>query len=70
MDSAGPADQTVKVKASEKLEKYLNLERKKLWNIKVTVIPILVRDFGTFPKSLKKKTEVSGRIETILATVL
>ena len=42
MDFAVPADQWVKFKENEKKNKYLDFswELKKLWNMKVTVIPI------------------------------
>ena len=43
---------TVKLKKSEKKDKYLDLPRglKKLWNMKVTFIPILIVAFGTVTK--------------------
>ena len=53
--------------------KYLNLARelKKLWNMKVTIIPILIGAFGTVTKELLKglkDLEVGGRVETIQTT--
>ena len=44
MDFAVPADHSVKLLESEKRYKYLDLasEQDKLWNIKVTVIPLIV----------------------------
>ena len=44
LDFAIPANHRVKRKESEKRDKYLDLARelKKLWNIKVTVIPIVI----------------------------
>ena len=47
MDYAVPADHRVKLKESEKRDKYQDLDRElekknKLWNIKETVIPILI----------------------------
>ena len=49
MDFAVPADHRIKLKEWEKKDKYLNLARdlKKLWNMKVTIIPIVIRAFGT-----------------------
>ena len=48
------------------IDKYL--EQKKLWNMKVIVIPIIVGAIGMVPKGLKKKRlnkqEIRGRIET------
>ena len=43
MDFAVSADHRVKLKESEKKDKYLDLARelKKLWNMKVTIIPII-----------------------------
>ena len=58
MDFAVPADHRVKLKENEKMDKYLDLARelKKLWNMKVKVIPIVVGALGTAPKKLGKKT--------------
>ena len=42
MNFAVPADRRIKIKESEKKNKYLDIARelkKKQWNIKVTVIP-------------------------------
>ena len=54
-----PTDQRVKLKESEKKDKYLDLARelKKLWNMKVTIIPILIGVFDTATKSLVKWME-------------
>ena len=43
-------------KKVEKLDEHLDLARemKRLWNINVTVIPIVVEAHGTVPKNLKK----------------
>ena len=41
---------------------------KKLWNMKVTIIPIVIGAFGTVTKGLLKgleDLEVGGRVETI-----
>ena len=44
VDFADPADHRVKLKESEKKDKYLDLARelKKLWNVNVTFIPIII----------------------------
>ena len=57
VDFAVPIDYRLKVKVSEKLDKYLNLARelKKLCNMKVMMIPIVVGAFGTVPKGLEKR---------------
>ena len=49
MDFAILADRRVKLKVSEKREKYMDLARelKILWNMKVTVIPVVVGPHGT-----------------------
>ena len=49
----------VKIKESEKIDKYLDLagERKKLWNITETVITAVVGSLGTIPKGLEKRLE-------------
>ena len=70
MDFTVPADHRIKVKESEKKLKYLDLamELKKLWNMKVTIIPIVIGAFGTVTKELLKRLEdldIRGRVETI-----
>ena len=52
-------DHWVKQKESKKIDKYLDFARelKKLWKIKRTVIPIIVRAIGTFSKSLEKRLQ-------------
>ena len=64
VDFAVPA---VKIKENEKGEKYLNLVRelRKLWNMRVTVIEIVISALGTVPRDLKRvkeKLESGGRI--------
>ena len=75
MDFAVPADHRVKLKENEKMGKYLDLARelKKLWNMRVKVIPIVVGALGTVPINLEKRLEdqqIRGRIETIQTTAL
>ena len=50
MDFAVPADYTVKIK-SKTIGKYLDItiELKKLWNMKIKVIPIVVSVLGMVP---------------------
>ena len=54
MDFAVPADHRVKLKESKKKDKYLDLARelKKLWNMKVTIILIVISALGTVMKRL------------------
>ena len=59
-----------KTQRLEKRDKYLDLARelKKLWNMQVTIIPIVIGAFGTVTKGLLKGLqglEVGGRVETI-----
>ena len=48
-----------KLKECEKRGKYLGLARelKKLWNMQVTIIPIVIGAFGTVTKGLLKGLE-------------
>ena len=50
---------TIKLKECEKRVKYLDLARelKNLWNMKVTIIPIVIGAFGTITKGLLKGLE-------------
>ena len=75
MDFAFPAGHRIKLKECAKNDKYLDLARelKKLWNMLVTIVPILIGAFGTVTKALLKgleDTEVGGRVETIKKTAL
>ena len=75
MDFAVPADHRIKLKECEKRDKYLDLARelKKLLNMKVTIIPIVIGAFDTVTKGLLKglgDLEVGGRVETIQTTAL
>ena len=75
MDFAVPADHRIKMKENEKKDKYLDLakELKKLWYMKVTIIPIVIGAFDIVTKELSKgleDLEVGGRVETIQNTAL
>ena len=75
MDFAVPADHWVRLKKSEKRDKYLDIARepKKLWNMEVTVILIVVGAFSTVSKGLVqglKDLEIRGRVEIIQTTAL
>ena len=54
VDFAVPADHRIKLKECEKKDKYPDLARelKKLWNMKVTIIPIMTGAFGIVTKGL------------------
>ena len=65
---AVPADNRVKLNKSEKKDKYLDLarEQKKLWSMKVMIIPIIIGALGT--KGLiqgLEDCEIWGRVEKI-----
>ena len=56
-------------------EGYFDLARelKKLWNMKVTIIPIVIRTLGTVTKGLvhgREDLEITGRVWTIQTTAL
>ena len=75
MDFAVRADHRVKLKENEKKDKYLDLawELKKLRNLKVTFIPIVIGALGTVTEGLIKDLEdleIKGRVETIQNTAL
>ena len=72
---AVPADHRIKLKECEKKDKYLDLARelKKLWNMQVTIISIVIGAFETVTKGLLKRLEdleVGRRVETIQTTAL
>ena len=56
------------LKESEKKNKYLDLARglKKLWNMKVTIVSIVIGALGTITKGLLiglEDLEIGGRVE-------
>ena len=75
VDFAVPADHRISLKESEKKDKYLDLARelKKLWNMKVTIVPIVIGALGTITKALLKgpeDLEIGRQVETIQTTAL
>ena len=75
VDFAVPADHRINLKECENMYKYLDLARelKKLWNKKVTIVPIVIGALGTITKGLLKgleDLEVGGRVKTIQMTAL
>ena len=69
------SDHRVKLKEGEKKDKYMGLARelRKLKNMKVTVIPIVIGVLGTVTKGLIQELEdleIRGRVETIQTTTL
>ena len=70
-----PKDHGINRKECKKKNKYLDLARelKKLWNMKVTIVPIVIGAFRTITKRLLKgleDLEVGRRVETIQMTAL
>ena len=70
MDFGASADRRVKIKESEKRDKFQDLarEQKKLWNIKVSVILIVIGVLGKVSRRSvmnREDLEVRGRLETI-----
>ena len=75
VDFAVPVNHRINLKESEKKDKYLDLARelKKLWNVKVTIVPIVIGALGTITKELLKgleDLELGRRVETIQTTAL
>ena len=75
MDFAVLADHWVKSKESEKKDNYRDLawELKKPWNMKVTIITIVISALGTVNKGQVQELEdleIRERVETIKATAL
>ena len=65
----------IKSKESKKGDKYIDLARelKKLWNMKVALIPIVNGALRTLPPALVKRLEdleIRGQVETIQTTAL
>ena len=54
-----PADRNVVQNEAEKKLKYKNLciEIKRIWNLKCTIIPVIIGVAGIVTRSLRKKTE-------------
>ena len=75
VDFAVLADRRIKPKECEKKDKYLDIDRelKKLWNMTVTIVPIVIGAFGAVNKRLLKgqdDLEFGGRVETIQTKAL
>ena len=72
VDSAVPADHRINLKENERMDKFLDFARelKKLWNIKMTVIPN--GTFSIVTKGLVQELEdleIRGRVLTIQTTL-
>ena len=70
MDFAVPADHRIKLKGSEKKDKYFDLARemKNLWIMKVKIIPVVICILGTATKGLvqgMEDIEITKRVKTL-----
>ena len=70
VEFAVPVDHRVKIKESKNIDKYSDLARelKKLWNMKVMVISVVIGVFGMVSNGLEERLEewgIGGRIKTI-----
>ena len=75
VDSDVPAEHRINLKESEKKDKYHDLakELKKLRNMKVTIVPIVIGSLVTISKGLLKgleDLEVGRRVDTFKMTAL
>ena len=75
MNFAAAVGDRVKIKETEKMGTYLHPARelKKLWNIRVMIILIVVSTLETVSNCLKRRLEeweITGKIETIQPTSL
>ena len=75
VDFAVLADNRLKIKENEKRDKYLDLakELKKLRNMMVTLIPIVIGVLGTIPKGLIKgleELEIGVRVDHLNYDIL
>ena len=63
VDFAVPADHRIKLKENKKRDKYVDLAREleNLWNMKVTVVLIVMVSVGTIPKGLAKGLKKTGK---------
>ena len=75
IDFVVPFDSRVNSKEREKIQKQQDLARelKKIWNIKVKVIPIVIGALGTTPKRLEKwlrEINVECKVQELQKTVI
>ena len=51
-----PADHRIELSQQRKIENYQDLKRElqKLWNVKISIVSIVIGALGTIPKSLEK----------------
>ena len=56
VDFALPTDHQIEISQQRKIENHEDLKQKlqKLWNLKTSIVPIVIVTLGTIPKSLEK----------------
>ena len=59
---AVPGDSSIEEKEKDKIEKYQDLGRdlQKIWNVKLKIIPLVVRSLGTIPKQFGNRLKQIG----------
>ena len=75
VDFAVPADHRIEVSQQRKIENFQDLKRElqKLWNLKISMAPVVIGAFGTIPKSLEKhrnELNVEINISQMQTTIL
>ena len=62
IDFAVPGDSRIEEKEKDKIEKYQDLGRelKKIWNIKMKIIPLVVGYLGVIPKQFGNRLKQIG----------
>ena len=62
IDFAVPGDSGIEEKEKEKIEKYQDLRRElqKIWNVRVTIIPLAVGSLGPIPKQFGNRLKQIG----------
>ena len=75
IDFTFPGDGRIEEKDKDKIEKYQNLGRElqKIWNVKLTMIPLVVGSVGAIPEQLcnrLKKIGVTAGTAQVQKTVL
>ena len=72
---AVPGDSRIEEKEKEKIEKYQDLRRelKKIWDVRLKIIPLVVDCLGAIPKqfgNILKETGITAEIGQVQTTVL
>ena len=75
IDFAVPGDSRIEEKEKEKIEKYQDLKRKlrKIWNVRVKIIRLVLGSWGAIPKQFGNRLNEAGitvKIGQVQKTVL